>query len=262
MSKTILMTGATDGIGLLAAKDLVAEGHTLLLHGRNQEKLQDAAKEIGGVTESYVADLSRLSDVAQLANEIREKHAKLDVLINNAGVLKTAQTRTPDGVDIRFVVNTFAPYLLTRLLLPVIAQDGRIVNLSSAAQAPVNLSALAGPSSLDDMSAYSQSKLAITIWTRELAKELQHGPVVVAVNPGSLLATKMVREGFGVAGKDLQIGADILHRAALGDDFATASGAYFDNDARAFADPHPAALNQEHSDEVMTAVRDAVAEWL
>ncbi len=84
---------------------------------------------------------------------------------------------------------------------------------------------------LDDMGAYAQSKLAITMWSRIMAEKLKDGPMIVAVNPGSLLASKMVKEGFGVAGNDLSIGADILTRATLSDEFANASGKYFDNDS-------------------------------
>ena len=171
-------------------------------------------------------------------------HPNLDVLINNAGVLKAPKTLTEDGLDIRFVVNTLAPYLLTRLLLPALGPEGRVVNISSAAQASVDPRAMAGEIRLSDMDAYSQSKLAITMWTRELAKEA-NSPMAVAVNPGSLLASKMVKEGFGIAGNDLSIGAGILCRAALSDDFAEASGKYFDNDAGDFGPPHSDALDPE-----------------
>ena len=215
MTKIILITGATDGIGLLTAKTLAAEGHTVLLHGRGAEKLRAAADEIGGNPDTYQADLSDLGTVASLAQEIRARHGRLDVLINNAGVLKVPQTRTKDGLDLRFVVNTLAPYMLTQDLLPILPKDGRIVNLSSAAQAPVDVTALRGERSLGDMDAYAQSKLAITIWTQEMARAYPDGPMFVAVNPGSLLASKMVKEGFGMAGNDLSIGADILRRAAL-----------------------------------------------
>lgn len=105
------------------------------------------------------------------------------------------------------------------------------------------------------MAAYSQSKLAITMWTRHLARELgEDGPVVVAVNPGSLLASKMVKEGFGMAGKDLGIGADILCRAALSEEFAEASGRYYDNDTHAFAHPHPDALDDEKGAELVREI--------
>ena len=157
MTKTILITGSTDGIGLLTARLLAAEGHTVLLHGRNKSKVDAAAADVGGDPDRYIADLSSLADVEAMAQAIRDRHDRLDVLINNAGVFKTPETRTPEGFDIRFVVNTLAPYVLTRLLLPIIPASGRIVNLSSAAQAPVNPGAMAGHIQLDDMSAYAQS---------------------------------------------------------------------------------------------------------
>lgn len=259
MTKTILITGSTDGIGLLTAKTLAAEGHTILLHGRSAEKLAAASAEVGGTTETYAADLSRMADVRALAADIRKAHDQLDVVINNAGVLKVKDTVTADGFDTRFMVNTFAPYVLTRELLPIIPKDGRVVNLSSAAQAPIDLNAMLGRKKLDDMGAYAQSKLAITIWSLEMARDLPDGPVIVAVNPASLLASKMVKQGFGVAGNDMQIGADILRKAALGDTFADASGKYFDNDAGVFANPHSAALDAGHSADVMQGIAEAVA---
>lgn len=258
MTKTILVTGSTDGIGLLTAKRFADEGHTVLLHGRSTEKLEAAATKIGGLTESYVADLSTMSEVIDMARAIRAKHDRLDVLINNAGVLKTPNETTAEGYDIRFMVNTFAPCVLTRELLSIIPKDGRIVNLSSAAQAPIDFGVMNGNAKTDAMSAYAQSKLAITIWTRELARELQGGPVVVAVNPGSLLASKMVQEGFGMEGNDIQIGVRILHEAALGSPFVDASGKYFDNDAGTFSQPHPAALDADHSRKVIQSVTDIV----
>ncbi|MEM1007186.1 MAG: SDR family NAD(P)-dependent oxidoreductase [Pseudomonadota bacterium] len=258
MTKTILITGSTDGIGLLTARKLAASGHTVLLHGRNQAKLDAAAAEIDGNVDTFSADLSQMTAVKQLAADIRARYDRLDVLINNAGVLKAPCPVLDNGLDIRFVVNTFAPYLLTELLLPIIPKDGRVVNLSSAAQARVDTAAMQGGQVLGDMDAYAQSKLAITIWTREWARSLQDGPVMVAVNPGSLLASKMVKEGFGVAGHDLSIGADILIEASLGDRFADASGAYFDNDSGAFANPHAAALDETHAADVMNAVQSLV----
>lgn len=254
MKKTVLITGSTDGIGLLTAKKLAAAGHHVLLHGRSESKLAAAKIEVGGTSQGYVADLSRLADVQEMASQITDHHPIIDVLINNAGVFKTAQTTTANGLDVRFMVNTLAPYALTKALLPLIPKDGRILNLSSAAQAPVELDAMAGKRRLDDMSAYAQSKLATTIWSHAMAKELPNGPVILAVNPGSLLASKMVKQGFGVEGSDLSIGADVLCRAALTDEFADASGKYFDNDAGRFSHPNPAALDARHSEAVMEAI--------
>lgn len=159
----------------------------------------------------------------------------------------------------RFVVNTVAPYLLTKRLLPLIEPQGRIVNLSSAAQAPVDPQALTGRVRQGDMEAYAQSKLALTMWSQTMALEAP-GVVVVAVNPGSLLASKMVKEGFGVAGADLGIGVDILCRAALSDEFADASGRYFDNDAGRFAAPHPDAADSEKVQAMLRAVESVLSD--
>lgn len=256
MTKTILITGATDGIGLEAAKLLAAEGHMLLLHGRSKAKLDAARAKVGGTTFPYLADLSVMADVVKLAAEIAHDHGHLDVLINNAGVLKLPNPVTVDGLDARFMVNTIAPFALTQLLLPLMGPEGRIINLSSAAQAPVSLAALKGAVRLQDMEAYAQSKLAITMWSQDLARKLTTGPIVVAVNPGSLLASKMVKEGFGIAGNDLSIGAKILRRAALAPDFATASGRYFDNDAGSFGEPHSDAQNPA----IVAAILQAIEE--
>ena len=260
MAKTILITGSTDGIGLLTAQKLAAMGHTVLLHGRNEQKLTEAAAKVGGNCESYSADLSNIQDVIALASAVGEKHERLDVLINNAGVLKTPDPVLANGLDVRFFVNTLAPYLLTKLLLPLIPKDGRVVNLSSAAQAPVNLQALLGKVRPDEMGAYAQSKLAITIWSRVMASDLSDGPLVVAVNPGSLLASKMVKEGFGIAGNDLSIGADILCDAALGDRFEGKSGAYFDNDSGQFSQPHAAGLDAANNRKIVDTIESILAE--
>jgi NAD(P)-dependent dehydrogenase (short-subunit alcohol dehydrogenase family) len=265
MQKIILLTGSSDGIGLETAKMLVSQGHHLLLHGRNPSKLEEVEKTLcalsnGGEVESYVADLSRIDEVEALAKAVAEKHAKLDILINNAGIYTTPTPVTGDGLDIRFVVNTIAPYLLTQRLLPRIDKAGRVVNLSSAAQSPVDPRALAGQGRLSDGMAYAQSKLALTMWSRSMALSLKNdGPAIIAVNPASMLGSKMVKEAYGVAGSDLRIGAEILCRAALSDEFSTASGQYFDNDIGQFASPHPDALNPEKSEEIVRVIEDVLA---
>lgn len=260
--KKILITGATDGIGLLAAQKLSQSGHVVILHGRNPDKLKAAVDLMDGSSESHVADLTSLEDTASMARDILKSHTSIDVLINNAGVLKTQQPLTKEGRDVRFVVNTIAPYILTELIRPVIPSHGRILNVASAAQALVDLPALMGGHILDDMSAYSQSKLALIIWTQAMARSYPQGPQFVSINPGSLLATKMVREGFGIPGSDLNIGADILTRAALSDEFSDVSGQYFDNDSGQFAAPHVGATDAVHCEEVMSAIKAISDEYL
>lgn len=258
MEKTILITGSTDGIGLATAKQLAAQGHRVLLHGRSLAKLEAVKEEIaagGGTVESYGANLSRMPEVEALAAAVAQAHPRLDVLINNAGVYTTSSPITEDGLDIRFVVNAIAPYRLTQRLVPLLDTSGRVVNLSSAAQSPVNLKALTGQVSLSDNAAYAQSKLALTAWSRHLALSLgEQGPAIIAVNPGSLLGSKMVKQAFGIPGGDISIGADILCRAALSDEFAKASGQYFDNDQGQFAPPHPDALNPQKAQAIVETI--------
>ena len=175
--------------------------------------------------------------------------------------MKTSETRTQDGLDVRFAVNTIAPYLLTQRLLPLLGPTARVINVSSAAQSPVDPKALAGQGRLSDMEAYAQSKLALTMWSRSMALSLgDDGPAIVAVNPGSMLGTKMVKQGFGVAGGDIRKGADILVRAALAEEFATASGQYFDNDSSRFESPHPDALDQKMAAGIVRVVEAVLAE--
>ncbi|RMF16870.1 MAG: SDR family NAD(P)-dependent oxidoreductase [Gammaproteobacteria bacterium] len=262
-ARTILITGATDGIGLETARRLASEGHRVMLHGRNADKLKAAVEVVsqasGHAAEGFLADLSDMRQVVRLADEVIARVPKLDVLINNAGIFKTPETRTADGLDVRFAVNTLAPWLLTERLLALLGREGRVVNVASAAQAPVDLEALAGRHrSADDFNAYAQSKLALIMWTRDFTASHPQGPMMVAVNPGSLLASKMVKEGFGVPGKDIGIGADILVRAALSDAFAQASGRYFDNDSGRFAEPHPDALSGARCRAVTEAIEMAV----
>ena len=136
-------------------------------------------------------------------------------------------------------------------------KEGRVVNLSSAAQATVSLDALAGKRRLDDNSAYAQSKLALTMWSRYMAQEIDgSGPLMAAVNPRSFLGSKMVKQAYGMTGHDINIGGEILCRAALSDEFADSNGKYFDNDRGVFALPHPDALDDELCADVVDAIED------
>lgn len=272
MSKTIFITGATDGIGFETAKQLAAAGNTLLLHGRSASKLEACKASILALypqtsLSTYLADLSDFQQVLTLAKEVISEHSHLDVLINNAGVFKVSDSITSQGLDVRFVVNTLAPYVLTKALLLIMTNDSRVVNLSSAAQAPVALMALSGKQRLSDSEAYAQSKLAITMWTFQLAKSwagntpTDNAPSLVAINPASFLGSKMVKQAYGSDGKDLRIGADILTRAATSGEFANVSGRYFDNDIGVWAQPHPDALDEAKNIALMSAMEDLLAQY-
>ena len=111
VQKIILITGSTDGIGLETARMLVAQGHHVLLHGRNPEKLENVEQALSGLAgsgrvTSYLADLSRMADVDAFTQTVAEQHTQLDVLINNAGIFRTREAITEDGLDVRFAVNT------------------------------------------------------------------------------------------------------------------------------------------------------------
>ncbi len=249
MQKTVLITGSTDGIGFETAKMLLALGHNVIIHGRSKDKVEAVKKSLSdiksdGSIDSIVCDLSIMANVVEMAESIKSRYKKIDALINNAGIYGTTVKVTQDGIDTRFAVNTIAPYLLTKLLLDIIPADGRIVNLSSAAQSTVDLRVIDSVNKLYDGEAYAQSKLAVTMLTKSQASKVgDKGPVIVAINPRSMLGSKMVMEAYGVRGGDLRIGADILTRAVLSDEFSDANGHYFDNDRGIFSNPHPDALD-------------------
>lgn len=244
MKKTILITGSTDGIGKLAAIKLAKDGHEIYLHGRNSEKLNRVIAEVKAASKNenvrgFVADFSDLEAVKNMAKEVNNSLPKIDVLINNAGVFKSPVVKNKAGLDMRFVVNYFAPYLLTNALLPLLeaGTTASIINLSSAAQDPVVSQALTGEIEMSDRQTYGQSKLALTMWSFYLNKKLEN-IAVVAVNPGSLLNTNMVKEAFGQFWSSADKGADILYDLATLENYDNAAGKYFDNDQGSYGDAH------------------------
>lgn len=263
--KTILITGSTDGIGQLTAKKLAKENHRLILHGRNSEKLKKSIAEIQAETNNdkiagFVADFSDLDEVRFLAEEVCSVYPEIDVLINNAGIFKSPVTTTKGGLNMCFAVNYFAPYILTNALLPLLmnAKKPRVINLSSAAQQSVSFKALTGELSIDTSQAYAQSKLALTMWSFDFAKEYEDINVI-AVNPGSLLNTKMVQEAYGKHWSSADKGMNILVDLALSEEYKTETGKYFDNDKGEekgyFAPAHPDAYD-EHKIETLIALTE------
>ncbi len=244
MTKTIFITGSTTGIGKLAAIRFAQAGHKVYLHGRTPEKLANAIKEVKSQAdhaqvEGFVADLSDLEAVRDMAQEIAEALPNIEVLINNAGVFKSTAPLNQAGLDMRYVVNYLAHYVLTDALLPLLHQgtDPRILNLSSAAQAPIAYDILTGKAQGSERSTYAQSKLALTMWSFHLA-QTQADISIIAVNPGSLLNTRMVQEAFGHHWAPADKGADILYDLALSDAYKGMTGKYFDNDQGSFGMAH------------------------
>lgn len=247
--KKILVTGSTDGIGKLVAIKLAKDGHQIYLHGRNQEKLTKAIEEAkldsGNENVSgFVADFSDLSAVKSMSDEVKNDLESLDILINNAGVYNSSVPQNEDELDTRFVVNYLASYLLTKELLTVLrhGNDARVINLASAAQAPVDLEVLMGRRKASEPDTYAQSKLALIMWSFQLA-ENEKDLNVIAVNPGSLLHTKMALEAFGSFWSPAEKGADILYALAISEKYKSVSGKYFNNDSGNFAQAHPDAYD-------------------
>ena len=185
MKKNIFITGSTDGIGKLAAIEFAKDGHTVYLHGRNAEKLDRVIHEIKAMTQNnavkgFVSDFSDLNAVQHMAAHCLETIPQLDVLVNNAGIFKSPIQMTKGQLDIRFSVNYLAPYIVTNTLLPLLEKgiNPRIINLSSAAQAPVSYDALTGKNQLNAQAAYAQSKLALTQWSFYLAKVQPHISII------------------------------------------------------------------------------------
>lgn len=249
--KTILITGSTDGIGKLTAIKLAQAGHQVIVHGRKNEKLQHTISEIKSLTNNenifgYVSDLSDFDSIQKMTAEILKNHTKIDVLTNNAGVYNSSDQQNKNGLDMRFAVNYFAPFLLTNRLIQLLKKSNspRIINLSSAAQSTVSIEVLRGNEKLSDSSAYAQSKLALTMWSFYFAEK--HPEInTIAVNPGSLLNTKMVKEAFGQHWSSADKGADVLYELAMSEKYIDSNGKYFDNDKGSFSNAHSGAYDQE-----------------
>lgn len=268
MNKTILITGSTDGIGKLTALKLAKEGNTIFIHGRSEAKVNSVVKEIKGLSNNnnikgFIADFSDLSAVKQLAEQIKNEVPSLDILINNAGIFKTAAAKTKDGLDIRMAVNYLAPYILTENILPVLEKGTatRIVNLSSAAQSSVKKGILTGDVTINVSDSYAQSKLALTMWSFHFAK--QHPNITtIAVNPGSLLNTKMAKEAYGQHWSPAEKGANILYHLATSGAYIDATGTYFDNDKGEsighFSTAHPDAYDETKIDNLLEITLEIV----
>jgi NAD(P)-dependent dehydrogenase (short-subunit alcohol dehydrogenase family) len=238
---TVLVTGATDGLGRLLAAELAAVGATVLLHGRDRVRGEHALEEIRGATGNeqlryYEADFSSLDQVRRLAEEVVAGEERLDVLINNAGIgggPRGGRERelSRDGYELRFQVNYLAGFLLARSLLSLLRRSApaRIVNVASAGQSPIDFYDVMLERGYDGRRAYGQSKLAQIMFTFELAERLDPAEVAAnALHPASLMNTKMVLESFGSAWTTVEEGAEATLRLATSPDLEGVTGRYFD----------------------------------
>jgi NAD(P)-dependent dehydrogenase (short-subunit alcohol dehydrogenase family) len=241
----VLVTGATSGLGKAVATELARAGATVLVHGRDDARGEQTLKEIRADTGSdklrwYRADLASLEQVRDLAEQVQAGQERLSVLVNNAGVgTAGGRLESKDGFELRFAVNYLAPFLLTRLLEPLLeaSAPARIVNVTSAGQAPIDFEDVMLEHGYSGFQAYCQSKLALVMLTLDLADELQ-GRAVTAncLHPGSYMPTKMVREA-GVEPMDsLESGVEATVRLIVAPELDDVSGRYFNRRQEARAD--------------------------
>lgn len=198
--KVVLITGATNGIGLEAARAIAKKGARVVIVGRNPQKTQEVAsqltRESGAEVSAILGDLSLMRDVRKVAAEFREKFDRLDVLLNNAGAVFNTHQRTDEGNEMTFALNHLNYFLLTHLLLDMLKANApsRIVNVSSDAHrvGKLDLDNLQSEKGFSAFGAYGRSKLENVMFTYELARRLEGtGVTVNALHPG------FVRTGFG-----------------------------------------------------------------
>jgi NAD(P)-dependent dehydrogenase (short-subunit alcohol dehydrogenase family) len=248
--QTILVTGATDGLGRALAADLAASGAQILVHGRDERRGQDTLDEIrartpGARVRFLRADLAALAEVRDLAARVERETGRLDVLVNNAGIGATTggeerREESRDGHELRFAVNYLSGYLLTRLLLPLLERSApaRVVNVSSAGQTPIDFDDVMITRGYRGGRAYCQSKLAQVMFTFDLASELDgRGVTATCLHPATYMPTKMVIEAGTTPANPLERGLEATRRLVADPELDGVTGVYFDGVRRAEPDP-------------------------
>jgi NAD(P)-dependent dehydrogenase (short-subunit alcohol dehydrogenase family) len=240
-SRTILITGATDGLGRALAHRLATDGATLILHGRDQGKLDRIAEEIRdthGVDRprTVLADLAELAQVHRLATDVRAATDRLDVFVSNAGIGsgepdgRTRRTSV-DGHELRFAVNYLAGFLLTLELLPLlrVSAPARIVNVASIGQQPIDFDDVMLQHGYSGTRAYCQSKLAQIASGFELAGRVPAAEATVnSLHPATYMPTKMVLEEIGYHIDSIEEGVAATHRLVTDHALAATTGRFFD----------------------------------
>jgi NAD(P)-dependent dehydrogenase (short-subunit alcohol dehydrogenase family) len=253
--RTVLVTGSTDGVGRVVAQRLGASGAHVLVHGRDRqrgESLVSAIAADGGKADLIVADLASLTDVRRLADSVRAKTDRLDILINNAGIGTAGAKRqeSADGYELRFAVNYLAGFVLTSLLLPLLkaSAPARIVNVASAGQQAIDFDDVMLTHGYDGARAYCQSKLAQIMFTVDLASELKGtGVTVNSLHPATYMNTTMVRQASVTPRSSVEQGAEAILNLATSPTLDGRSGLYFDglNETRADAQAYDRKAQQK-----------------
>ncbi|GAA2021848.1 SDR family oxidoreductase [Catenulispora yoronensis] len=259
--RTVLITGATDGLGRALARRLAADGGTsLLLHGRDQAKLDataDGIRDAHNVPRplTFRADLAELAQVRDLAAEVRDATERLDVLVNNAGIgggEPDGRDRrvSKDGYELRFAVNYLAGFLLTQELLPLLraSAPARVVNVASLGQQDIEFDDVMLERNYDGMRAYCQSKLAQISSTVELAERIPAAEVTFnSLHPATYMPTKMVLQEIGHSIDSLETGVEATRRLVVDQKLAGVSGRFFDRqrEARALKQAYDPAARAE-----------------
>ena len=246
--RTILITGATDGLGYALAHRLSVGGATLILHGRSPEKLDrtaDSISETGNVPQpaTVLADLADLEQVRRMAADVQAATDRLDVLVNNAGIgagEPEGRTRrvSADGYELRFAVNYLATFLLTLELMPLLRSSApaRVVNVASIRQEPLDFGDLMLERNYSGVRAYEQSKLGEIMFGFELASRVPANQVTVnSLHPATYMPTKMVLKEVGDSIDSLEAGVVATLRLIGDQDLATTTGKFFDRTREAKA---------------------------
>ena len=265
--KTCLVTGATAGIGRVTALELAHMGANVVIAGRDPAKCaltaNDIREESGNPAVDFlVADLSSQEEVRRLANEFRERHQHLDVLVNNAGAIHMSRRKSVDGIEMTFALNHLSYFLLTNLLLEVLvaSSPARVVNVASVVhqKAKIDLFDIHAPRRYSGFRAYSRSKLCNLLFTYELARRLEGtGVTANALHPGLVASNILSNNGIlgrflnmllGIRGISIEAGALTSVYAASSPEMEGVSGKYLDkkkvvpSSARSFDEAQAAAL--------------------